>query len=378
MRVGKTGVVALVATLIAIPCFAQGGASLAINAGTATDLAGVGSTAVTIAPSFTRASGYSSVTLGASATKFANEAWSASLSTALSRRTSSRLFSPAIDLVLNAATTSYDYSYASADVIPTLELKSGGMKAFAGARLAAAGANATIVGPVGPIPTGSRTMTSSRTAATGIGGLRFEKVTSAGEVASIGYRGEAGQVAGATQTDHALNAAVANSRLMVGGAVGRRGRAGTAVTHGSATVGVAVSARAMLLVAAGNYPSNGMLGTAAGRFVNAGLSMRLGRTSGSMPRPSNVDGPATGRTRVSILAADARRVELAGDFTKWKPVAATRAHNGVWYVDLELPPGEYRYAFRINGKEWRVPEGVAAADDEFGGKSAWLKVSGSK
>jgi hypothetical protein len=52
-----------------------------------------------------------------------------------------------------------------------------------------------------------------------------------------------------------------------------------------------------------------------------------------------------------------------------------RADNGVWYADLNLPPGEYRYAFRIDGKEWRVPEGVAAADDEFGGKSAWLTVS---
>jgi 1,4-alpha-glucan branching enzyme len=78
---------------------------------------------------------------------------------------------------------------------------------------------------------------------------------------------------------------------------------------------------------------------------------------------------------VSISAADADRVELAGDFSKWQSIAATRADNGVWYVDLDLPPGEYRYAFRVNGKEWRVPEGVAAVDDEFGGKSAWLTVS---
>jgi 1,4-alpha-glucan branching enzyme len=94
-----------------------------------------------------------------------------------------------------------------------------------------------------------------------------------------------------------------------------------------------------------------------------------------MPSPAGVPSPAPGSTRISIRAADAERVDLAGDFNKWQPVAATRAGNGVWYVDLPLPPGEYRYAFRINGKEWRVPEGVAAADDDFGGKAAWLTVS---
>jgi 1,4-alpha-glucan branching enzyme len=92
----------------------------------------------------------------------------------------------------------------------------------------------------------------------------------------------------------------------------------------------------------------------------------------------NIAPPARGMTRVAIRAGEARRVDLAGDFSKWQPIAARRADNGVWYVDLDLPPGEYRYAFRVDGKDWRVPEGVAAVDDEFGGKSAWLRVSRPK
>src|SRR3954470_22461240 len=94
-------------------------ASLAINAGSATDITGAGSTALTIAPSFTRASGLSSATFGASGTKFANDAWSAAVSSALSGRTSSGMITPVIDLGLSAATTSYDFSYASADLIPS-------------------------------------------------------------------------------------------------------------------------------------------------------------------------------------------------------------------------------------------------------------------
>jgi 1,4-alpha-glucan branching enzyme len=80
-------------------------------------------------------------------------------------------------------------------------------------------------------------------------------------------------------------------------------------------------------------------------------------------------------TRLSIRSEGATGVALAGDFTNWKPVPAQRAPNGVWYVDLRIPPGQYRYAFRVDDKEWKVPEGAAASDDDFGGKSAWLVVA---
>jgi hypothetical protein len=361
------------AIVAALPCAAQTAGSIAVNAGTATDVTGVGSSALTIAPSLTRASGSSSTTLGASATKFANDAWSAGFAAALSGRASTRIVTPVIDLSLTGATTSYDFSYASADLVPSLEVNAGRAKFFGGARLSAAGTSEAMPTPLGPIPGETRSATS-RTATTAVGGVSFSALTS-GNVASVGYRLETGVVAGASQTDHGISGSIAGSRMMLAAVVGRRARAGTVATFGSATFGIAVMPSVMLQFSAGSYPSNPMFGTAAGRFVNAGLSMRLGRRAGSMPAPSGVRPPAAGRTRVSIRASDARRVELAGDFNQWKPVTATRADNGVWFVDLDLAPGEYRYAFRIDGKEWRVPAGVAAVDDEFGGKSAWLTVS---
>jgi hypothetical protein len=374
LRKGTIHTIAMVAIIVAAPCAAQTSASLAINAGSATDITGAGSTALTIAPSFSRVSGLSSATLGANATKFASNAWSAGLSTALNGRISSAAITPVIDLGLNAATTSYDFSYAAADLIPSLEIKAGAAKLFGGARLSVAGTSSTLGTPFGPIRTGSRS-TTSQTATTAIAGIGFSEITEGGEIASIGYRGEMGAVAGATQTDHGINASIANSNVMVAASVGRRDRNDQSITHGSATLGLGVTPTVMLLVSAGNYPANPMLRTAAGKFVNAGFSMRLGRSAGSQPSPSNVQPIPTGKTRLAIRAGDARRVELAGDFNKWQPIATRRADNGVWYVDLDLPPGEYRYAFRVDGKEWRVPEGVAAVDDEFGGKSAWLKVS---
>jgi hypothetical protein len=55
-------------------------------------------------------------------------------------------------------------------------------------------------------------------------------------------------------------------------------------------------------------------------------------------------------------------------------VPAVRAENGVWYADLRIPPGQYRYAFRIDGRAWRVPEHAVAVDDGFGGKAAYVTV----
>jgi len=58
-------------------------------------------------------------------------------------------------------------------------------------------------------------------------------------------------------------------------------------------------------------------------------------------------------------------------------VSATRASNGVWFADIRILPGQYRYAFRIDGTTWMVPDGAEAVNDGFGGKSAWLIVSDS-
>jgi 1,4-alpha-glucan branching enzyme len=88
-----------------------------------------------------------------------------------------------------------------------------------------------------------------------------------------------------------------------------------------------------------------------------------------------VPGVRDNATRLSIRAPEATRVELAGDWNDWKPVPARRAANGVWYADVALAPGEYRYAFRVDGGAWRVPEGAVISDDGFGGKSAYVTVA---
>jgi 1,4-alpha-glucan branching enzyme len=120
-----------------------------------------------------------------------------------------------------------------------------------------------------------------------------------------------------------------------------------------------------------------MTGVAAGRFINAGASFRLHAAQRRMPQPVGVGAPRAGETRLSIVARDAERVEVTGDFTNWTMKVAKRTSNGVWYLDFAIPPGQYRYSFRIDGEEWRVPAGAQVAGDDFGVKTAWLTVRGS-
>jgi 1,4-alpha-glucan branching enzyme len=103
--------------------------------------------------------------------------------------------------------------------------------------------------------------------------------------------------------------------------------------------------------------------------------VRTGRAERRLPSAAGAPPIAAGMTRLTIRETLARRVDVAGDFSNWKAIATTRAPNGVWFIDLRIPPGQYRYAFRIDGTTWAVPDGASTVNDGFGGKSAWLTVS---
>jgi len=143
-------------------------------------------------------------------------------------------------------------------------------------------------------------------------------------------------------------------------------------------------------VAAGSYPTDHLLDAPPGHYLDLGLSLRLGRSTRparvsppglteSSRRPlvhaDGVAAPAPGFTRLAMRAPEAHHVDLAGDFTSWTLIPTARTVTGVWYVDLRIPPGRYRYAFRVDGTTWTIPEGAAEAQDDLGGHSAWLDVS---
>ncbi|HTI06339.1 MAG TPA: hypothetical protein VL549_13595 [Gemmatimonadales bacterium] len=79
-----------------------------------------------------------------------------------------------------------------------------------------------------------------------------------------------------------------------------------------------------------------------------------------------------------LVAPQAASVSLVGDFNDWDPNRAPmQVAHGVWAAVVQLPPGRYRYAFLVNGVEWRSdPTAPHASDDEFGTPSSVVTVTG--
>lgn len=360
---------------------------IAVSGGVATDQRGVHSSAITVAPTLTlQPSAGVSMQLGGNATRFSTEVWSLGASAALSGRNPLGRFA-ALTLGANGSASTFasgaSGTFVLGDVVPAVEILAGPVTLFGGVRATAGRSTQPgIVAAPPPIFGGPRdapSIVETATAAGPLFGAALRLNGSAGTM-QVGAREDRLHVANETLIDRSISLVAAHDRMTVGASIGRRSAPGENVIFASVSTSLRLTSDVSLDVAAGRYPRNPVLNTPAGRYASAGLSLHFGAADRApeLPRPSGVRSPRAGKTRLSIHASDARRVEVAGDFTEWKFVAASRAANGVWYADLTIPPGQYRYAFRINGTEWRVPDGATAVDDGFGGKSAWITVPGRR
>ncbi|MBW7934125.1 MAG: hypothetical protein H3C62_11075 [Gemmatimonadaceae bacterium] len=371
---------ALIAALPPATTLAQAAGQLSIAAGTSTDERGVTSNSVTLSPALVLTPGVrTTMAFNASATRFETTAWMLGGSAGLST-TSAAVGGVAVSLNAGASASrsSYGTTFTLTDATPALEWSVGPLTLFGGAHAASGRTQvrATAVGGPVPTPAPSRLQTVSRTSFGPVFGGRWNVLGHVSPWPLVAtYREEHGGIDGIVATDRNAGAMLTVGALSVGGSVGERVQANTRTRFAAASASLMLGAGASLDVAAGRYPSDRLTGTPQGRYVAAGLTIRFGARRAALPRPRGVDGPRAGYTRVSIRAADAERVDVYGDWNNWTPVAAQRASNGVWYVDLPLSAGEYRYAFRINQSEWRVPKGAVTADDGFGLRSAYLVVT---
>jgi hypothetical protein len=233
--------------------------------------------------------------------------------------------------------------------------------------------------PFGGTPFSTPTVVSaSRTALGLVVGGQARLAAADGETMTVGLREEHTTIDTTPTVDRLASIAVSHGIVSVGGSVGVRTEPRLTTTFGSGVLSLAVSPSASITFSAGAYPADRLIGTPAGHFLNLGVSMRTGSLRAPVSHEiEGVPAPQTGMTRLAIRAAGAMRVEVAGDFTDWRPIAAHRAPSDadLWFIDLRIPPGQYRYAFRIDGTRWAVPDGATAVDDDFGGKSAWLTVA---
>ena len=356
---------------------------IAVGGGTATDQRGVRSNAVTIAPSVLLAPDPRfSAALAASATQFGSSARALGGTATLGVRLPlGNVVALAASAAGSATQTSFNATYSIAELTPTLEATVAGVTLFGGAHVASGASSIRQVSsaPGGvfgaPIPA-TRDITSTR-ASTGavFGGVLTVSGTDGG---TINYREEHARVGGVSVIDRVATATIGRGTLALTASGGLRDAPDEQSGYGSVSATLAMGRAIALQGAVGSYPSNRVTGTFGGRFASIGVVLhglrRLDRPISSAPPVRGAPDVPSGATRLAISAPGAQRVEVAGDWNKWTPALATRAADGTWYADVRLSQGEHRYAFKLDGQRWSVPEGVASVDDGFGGRSALVTV----
>lgn len=379
----------LVATLAGRVDAQQVQGALSVTGGSATDVLGVTSRAVTLVPALTFVPDpRAAFMINGSATRFDNQQWALGGGAATAvRMPLGRFAAFTLSANGNATSTSYDYSYYTASALPAIEGDVGLLSAYVGGHVGLASTSLTRQTQTTPAPglfgnstplTSTSLVTSSRSMRGVAFGANVHVRGSNGESAIVGLREEHATIDTVPTVDRSASLTVLNGRITLAGTIGLRTEPGIRSTFGSGAMAIAVNPLMSIDLNAGSYPADRLIGVPAGKYLNLGVSLRtglLGKRASRLPSAEGAPSPLAGFTRLSIRAEQASHVDVEGDFTNWKPVAARRATNGVWYIDLRIPTGQYRYAFRIDGSEWRLPEGATVVDDDFGGKSAWLVVS---
>ena len=111
----------------------------------------------------------------------------------------------------------------------------------------------------------------------------------------------------------------------------------------------------------------------AGMFA-AGLAAALLVMFFATPRQ---DLPATATHRFVLYQPDVKQVEITGSFLGWAAVPMKRSGtSGYWEAVLEVPPGEHRLCYIIEGRR-RIPDPTIPIreKDDFGGENSILALN---
>jgi hypothetical protein len=87
-------------------------------------------------------------------------------------------------------------------------------------------------------------------------------------------------------------------------------------------------------------------------------------------------------THFMLIAPGASSVTVVGDFNDWDgaatPLRKAGNGDGLWSVDLPLPPGRYKYNFLVDGERFVAdPIAPRAVDSEFGTPNSVVTVRGA-
>jgi hypothetical protein len=183
--------------------------------------------------------------------------------------------------------------------------------------------------------------------------------------------------------DAEASLAWARGRVALDAAAGRRMVQGGITTNTWLLGGsVALTERLALVASAGASPFDIAQGLPGGEYAT--IALRLTTSPGralemhSRSRATANDLATSREEDGTILlvvhAPRARRVELMGDFTDWKPLVMQREADGYFAARVRLPAGSYRINVRVDGGEWTAPPGTTPVADEYNGAAGLLVI----
>ena len=150
--------------------------------------------------------------------------------------------------------------------------------------------------------------------------------------------------------------------------------------YGEAAAILPVDRRLAVVFSGGRYPTDPIRGSIAGRFVSAAIRLRLRSAIPSVPALRlQVDTPhdslasstltvhrdSSGYVRLLVHAPEARLVEIAGDFTEWRPVLLSKLSNETWGIVVPIAPGVHQINLRIDGGAWTAPVGTTRITGDY-------------
>jgi len=122
---------------------------------------------------------------------------------------------------------------------------------------------------------------------------------------------------------------------------------------------------------------------AAGLALAAGIAvLLLLRPAVPSGTPTAPAGSVSVSVRLVFAAPRASRVAVTGDFASWDPKGIPLAGpqgDGIWAVELKLPPGLHHYVFIVDGSEWQHdPNAPSHVEDGLGQRNSVLLVPEQK
>lgn len=135
-----------------------------------------------------------------------------------------------------------------------------------------------------------------------------------------------------------------------------------------------------LVGSVGRQPTDPWLASTGQSFLRVGFraALQRRRSEPMLVAPSRLAAFRARResrevVEFTLMAPEAQRVELMGDFTDWAPVTMKK-EGDLWKVRLPATPGLHRLNVRYDGGAWRAPPVARIFKDEFGQESGEVMI----